>query len=247
MDSRLAQKKTSQSCLSNYFLKNGYNFSMNFDYPQNNERNSNEHTCTFIIYSKDNNEQKSDLQSYSQSHTYNFNFSPYDKYVQTNMCFKLIETLCEENHMSRRVFQTKFKCSFLINFKFFISKNKKNKIKMNFLFNCLYTFSKTLVKINNYIFHRHDVEHLNRMHIITYYFNNNPYKIIHKHGRKKVFITKISSNDEDVTKNVKQFLGPFDDFHGCQISPIDMGYKKLRFEFANDKILEFEEKDKITF
>lgn len=118
---------------------------------------------------------------------------------------------------------------------------------MEFLINIFFTFSKILIKINNYVFHRHDVENVNRKHIITYYYNNNPYKIIHKHGRKHYFIEKITSNQANIYEEIKPFLGPLNDFHNTSVTPKDLGYEHLKFEFSTGKILEFTNDEKIIF
>lgn len=89
----LEQKKSAQTRLINYFLKNNLNCSMVFDYEHN--------KCTFNIYSNDNVlSDDSVFRECSLTNTYDIGFNPNDRYLQNNVCFDLIHKLCESANIS---------------------------------------------------------------------------------------------------------------------------------------------------
>ncbi len=81
------------------------------------------------------------------------------------------------------------------------------------------------------------VEKNRNNYIISYNYNNNDYKILLKKKRLRKRIKGIEDeNGIDVIDNVKPYMGPFLDFHGLEICPIDLGYNKLTFYMLNGDI-----------
>ena len=77
-------------------------------------------------------------------------------------------------------------------------------------------------------------------YILNYTIGKNEYKILLK---KKLIPSSISCvwdrNGKDVTYEVKQFMGPNEDFYGANVTPTDMGFEYLLFETKDDEQFSF--------
>jgi hypothetical protein len=79
---------------------------------------------------------------------------------------------------------------------------------------------------------------------VPYYMNNTWYRIPIPHNMKNTnIVLNVKNNNKDVTKRVKQYLGPNEDFHQQQLSSLDLGYPELTFEILSPCY----EKYKVTF
>lgn len=63
---------------------------------------------------------------------------------------------------------------------------------------------------------------------IQYVLHDNIYRIHTKvrRGPSRVFMI-LDQDANDVTDDVRSFMGPNEDFHGRQVCPKDMGYEKI--------------------
>lgn len=121
-----------------------------------------------------------------------------------------------------------------------IEKTKRKISNEQFLFilYCMYQTFISVAKFKYTIFlsKRYSPEKLGKHFIaVPYYMNNIWYKAVLPHHIKKVpKITKVMSIDskgfsKDITKSIKEYLGPNEDFNHQFISPRDLGFNELEF------------------
>jgi len=81
---------------------------------------------------------------------------------------------------------------------------------------------------------------------VQYILHDKIYKIrTHvKRGPSKI-IQILDHLDDDVTEDVRSYLGPNEDFHGQFICPHDIGYENLYIFLRNGDTLSFKENDVI--
>lgn len=93
------------------------------------------------------------------------------------------------------------------------------------------------------------VRHVRRNHYeIQYILHDNVYKIQTKVKRGPSNIERIMDHqNNNITEEVRSYLGPNEDFHGQLIRPFDLGYEKLHVEFRNGDESSFETNDLIVF
>lgn len=106
----------------------------------------------------------------------------------------------------------------------------------------------TLFKI--YFNNNNSVEIVDNKHIIiTYMFRNKTYKILVRTKKGPDLISFITNeNNIDVSKEVKPFLGPYNDWHtNHKFKPSFWGYKELKFFYNNTEYVStFQENEIIT-
>lgn len=96
-----------------------------------------------------------------------------------------------------------------------------------------------------------NMERVKGHHVITYEYNQKTYKIIYKHKRVHKVVLKITTlcdlttSPLDVSEKIRPYLGPFYDFHGMKITPKDLGYSMLQFDFLIGETKIFNENDVI--
>lgn len=70
----------------------------------------------------------------------------------------------------------------------------------------------------------------NNIYYVSYYKNYTLYKIpIRNHKKQIKNIIVFDQNDQDITQEVKPFMGFNYDFHRISLTPNDIGYEKLKF------------------
>lgn len=107
-----------------------------------------------------------------------------------------------------------------------------------------------LTWINGYITNRisrYFVEIDKDSYIIHYPYGVRWYRIkVSKTSGPSPYITKISGDGKDVTAEIKQLMGPSNNFHNQPASPESLGYKKMIFEYALEDTKEFNDDDTIV-
>ena len=105
--------------------------------------------------------------------------------------------------------------------------------------NIVYQTTKTY--LNGYIYPSQSIHKHKNHYVITYFYNDNEYKILHKINKKKkkIILSIQNENNEEILESIKPYLGPFMDFHNIQYSPIDLGYKELLFNIIGEKPRKF--------
>lgn len=71
------------------------------------------------------------------------------------------------------------------------------------------------------------------------------YKIIIQKKRGPAPYTKVSSDEVNITSEIKSYAGPSYDFHGAEITPHMLGRKNLSFHLRKGDILTFQQDDVI--
>lgn len=69
------------------------------------------------------------------------------------------------------------------------------------------------------------------------------------HGPRGPYTKKvlqvINEDDEDITEDIRPFLGPLEDFHGQTFTPSRLGYRQLTLNLYNGDTIEFKAEDPI--
>jgi len=85
-------------------------------------------------------------------------------------------------------------------------------------------------------------------YILSYAVGGNIYRIFLKHKRgPKPFLIVVDENDNDVTDEILQFLGPNQDWHGQKYCPENWNKKCLTFEMSDGEQKIFENQNFINF
>lgn len=83
--------------------------------------------------------------------------------------------------------------------------------------------------------------------VSSYPVNGNWYKVLiprELRGVGKVLLV-VDQNDNDVTSEIQEYLGPYDNFHGYNPTPSDLGFEKLAFLLFDGSELSFGKDHKI--
>lgn len=92
------------------------------------------------------------------------------------------------------------------------------------------------------------VERTKNGYILSYVINGNSYRIFLKHRRgPKPFLLVVDENDNDVTDEIIQYLGPNQDWHCQKYCPENFNKNCLTFEMMDGKQKNFFNKDFIDF
>lgn len=90
--------------------------------------------------------------------------------------------------------------------------------------------------------------------IVEYSHGSFRYKMLYK-KKKPVLRSRgvrcveriTDGNGNDVTEEIKSFMGPFRDFHGQHLTPGDLGYEQLHFHMIGDDNVPFHLRNPILF
>lgn len=93
------------------------------------------------------------------------------------------------------------------------------------------------------------VLHVNKNNYeIQYILHDNIYKVKTKVRRGPSPIIRIMDHQQnDITNEIRTYLGPNEDFHGQSLKPLDLGYEKIHFILRHGKEVEFDINDPILF
>lgn len=99
-----------------------------------------------------------------------------------------------------------------------------------------------------YMYKRNLPEKFNRKYIkISYKFNGKTYFYLLRVPRGVTPLKSIEDeNGNDISEFIIPYLGPNLDCHNISICPKDFGYKSIKISTIFDKVIVFEEDDKIT-
>lgn len=82
---------------------------------------------------------------------------------------------------------------------------------------------------------------------VSYRVNGEVYTVRFKSKLTPSKIHFISDHEgNDVTKEVRRFMGPYQNFHGISTTPKFLGYKELTFHFIDNSFKLFNEEDEIS-
>jgi hypothetical protein len=108
-------------------------------------------------------------------------------------------------------------------------------------FICFFKTISTILKAN-YRQYKMKKKHKNE---IKYYFQGNKYIILI--NKNKLPFSRIidarDNNNNDITEQIKQFAGPFENFHNMDISPSMIDLNKVIIKIINEDDLEIEIKE----
>jgi len=82
---------------------------------------------------------------------------------------------------------------------------------------------------------------------IQYPYGIQWYTIIFPRKRGPTPIKTILNDNKNITKEIRQYLGPSNNFHNIPTSPKMLGYSTLQFHYYNGSIKIFNDNDIITF
>lgn len=79
---------------------------------------------------------------------------------------------------------------------------------------------------------------------INYLFSNEWYKIRIPYRRgpcNSCIIRIFNEKNEDVTQEMRSYMGPHDNWHGLSYRPKDFGYESLTFVLSDGRLVQFED------
>lgn len=85
-----------------------------------------------------------------------------------------------------------------------------------------------------------------KYYIVWYPYGITWYKMIVPRNRKPCMVDQIYAGDENVTADIRQYMGPYHNFHGQQVTPKMLGYSELRFTYIDDSDHTFVRDDPIS-
>lgn len=93
------------------------------------------------------------------------------------------------------------------------------------------------------------IEHHKNIYIINYPFGTTWYKVVIPRHRQKIllFDSIVDEQGNDIKNNIIAFMGPYKNFHGCNISPGLLGYKSITFTFMDKEPITFLENQLLLF
>lgn len=82
---------------------------------------------------------------------------------------------------------------------------------------------------------------------VQYKHNGKYYKfpLLIKRGPKPVILLALDENGNDITDEINMYYGPYGNFNGLQLTPNNIGYKKITITFDEDNIKTFIENEVI--
>lgn len=126
-------------------------------------------------------------------------------------------------------------------------KRVKNK-KMNFRYNIvidylLFYIKYQIMNVYQYFY----VNEKTRTIEISYYNKNTKYTVLLPKIKKRRVISKVFDyNDNDITDEIKHYLGPYADFHSINTTPKMLGYHDgLKIKYNSNQELYFKSEEVI--
>lgn len=99
---------------------------------------------------------------------------------------------------------------------------------------------------SSYFWQQPRLESTKTHYVVPYTHGNQEYKILCKKARNRIRLIKITNESgDDVTDDIKPYMGPGLNFHNIPTTPIDFGHKRLVFEMLGGEQKEYEENDLI--
>ena len=143
----------------------------------------------------------------------------------------------------------------IINWKTFKSINQLISTKYDnsciiFLVSLYFTLktSLTILLHNTKHYDNSYIQQKGKQYIIKYKLKGKVYKLVVKPSRGPKKILQILDKDGvSVLDNIAPYLGPENNFHGKQFTPVFFGFDKLIFELSDGKRKIFEKNEKIIF
>jgi len=147
----------------------------------------------------------------------------FSKYLNKKYLLLLIGVIILK--LSRRYTKKQYKTFFNLIYYFIKSKIYHNLYGIN------------LIKINNPNNNKH-------IYYKEYYFNDNFYRFIISTDFKVLdtFYSATDENNNDITDEIVKYIGPNNDFHNLELTPLMLGYKTINLT-VDDKEIVFNEND----
>lgn len=91
------------------------------------------------------------------------------------------------------------------------------------------------------------------LYSVPFFYNHQQYQLLYRIRRKPSQFTRVLGmrqeyeGHEDVSEEIRELMGPNEDFNGVHVTPHQLGFKDLIFFYGDDICGEFQEFDIITF
>lgn len=111
----------------------------------------------------------------------------------------------------------------------------------------LWTFYSSCI---NYVFKPRNSSSLTKLtksrYQLEYVYNDTMYRIIIpiKRGPKHI-VSVYDENMQDITNQIRPYLGPNEDFHSVETTPRQLNHKQLHFLLRNENMVTFNENETI--